>query len=99
MVIKQYAKKRLINFTNETTPSAKLSATSNEIVEIITTKKNDKKCFLCLKVEANSLKLIILIIWVKEIMFIRDMANICGKTLSNERKKSAMYWGVMKTKK
>tara|TARA_B100001093_G_C26397501_1_gene829823 strand:+ start:355 stop:543 length:189 start_codon:yes stop_codon:yes gene_type:complete len=62
MIIKQYAKNKLINFTNVTSPSVKLSATSNEAIEIITTKKNDKKCFLYLKVETNSLKLKILII-------------------------------------
>jgi hypothetical protein len=62
MIIKQYAKNKLNNFTNATSPSVKLSVTSNEVVEIITTKKNDKKCFLCLKVETNSLKLKILII-------------------------------------
>ena len=48
IIIKQYAKNKLINFTNETTPSLKLSATINEMDEITTTKKNDKKCFLCL---------------------------------------------------
>ena len=62
MIIKQYAKNKLINFINETSPSAKLFAINNEIIEIIITKKNDKKCFLCLKVETNSLKLKILII-------------------------------------
>ena len=76
--IKQYAKKRLINFTNETSPSAKLSATSNEIIEIITTNKNDKKCFLCLKFVTNSLKLKLLIMYVKAIMLMRDIKNICG---------------------
>ena len=54
IVIKQNAKKRLTSFTNETKPSAKKSATINEIIENITTKKNDKKCFLCLNVDTNS---------------------------------------------
>ena len=45
MIIKQYAKNKLINFTNVTSPSAKLSATSNEVVEIITTKKMTKNVF------------------------------------------------------
>jgi hypothetical protein len=75
----------LINLTNETTPSLKLSATINEMDEITKTKKNDKKCFLCLKFDTNSLKLKILIIWIKEIILIRDIKNICGYTLSNAR--------------
>ena len=62
MIIKQNAKNRLINFTNETSPSEKFSVTNNEIIEIIITKKNDKKCFLCLNVDTNSLKLKLLII-------------------------------------
>jgi hypothetical protein len=53
--------------------------------EITKTKKNDKKCFLCLKFDTNSLKLKILIIWIKEIILIRDIKNICGYTLSNAR--------------
>ena len=62
IVIKQKAIRKLISFTKETTPSIKLSATDNEMIANITTKKNDKKCFLCLKFETNSLKLKILII-------------------------------------
>ena len=56
MIIKQYAKNKLINFTSETTPSLKLSATSNEIVANINTNRKDRKCFLCLNFEINSLK-------------------------------------------
>ena len=95
IVIKQNAKKRLTSFTNETKPSAKKSATINEIIENITTKKNDKKCFLCLNVDTNSWKLKILIIWVKAIILMIEIANIWGYTLSNERKKLAIYCGVI----
>ena len=95
MIIKQNVKNRLINFTNETSPSEKFSATNNEIIEIITTKKNDKKCFLCSNVDTNSVKLRLLIIWKKAKIFIRDIINIWGKTLSNVRNRFAIYWGII----
>ena len=95
IVIKQNAKKRFTNFTNETKPSARKSAAINEIIENTTTKKNDKKWFLCLNVDAISWKLKIFIIWMKAMMLMIDIANICGYTLSNERKKLAIYCGVI----